>query len=307
MRILGIAIVALALGLHSSCVKQTTVTRHVLDQWISVNPAELGPHRPTKVRTAAFMPFQNTAQMAMQSVFVDIAFANELIASGMADFQRRTGIATLDPTETQAMLSDQNLTGEYAQVLRDYLISGLIDVKVIRRIATALRADVIVQGLLVGYSIEPVQYRFHNLQDSGNPKNDYLTRATTRWFVFNAASGRIEWNFITEVTQDYQVHISVEHDKTLAHIGLGITAAMAIAGAGVMFGGLDSDSPLTMIGVGAGLMLPVCFSPIGYGVGSYSQRVIPPQKSLLTMKEALQQMIVNGLRRVSQQFNPVDY
>jgi hypothetical protein len=286
----------------TACVKQTTLVQHVVTQQMEVKPREPGPYKPKVLRTAAFMPFQNTAFLTQTAVDVNIAFANEQIAAGMAEFQRRTGVATLDPNETQSILSDKGLTTEYAQVLRDYNVSGLIDVRVVRKIAQALRADVIVQGLLIGYTVDTVGWEYRGVANQGDPKTKYLTGATARWLVFDASSGRIEWNVVTSLGQEYRVVMSVDQDKTLAHVGMGLTAAIALAGIGVMLGAMESDSPGTMLIAGGVMMLPVCFAPIGYGIGSRESRVVPSATPLMTMDQALARMIQEGLQRVAKQF-----
>lgn len=298
----------LAVGV-SSCVKVTNVTRHEVENEVIAEPRDPGPYRPKNIRRVAFMPFQNTAMLAHHTLEVDVAFANEKIAAGMADFQRNTGFATLDPNETQALLSERNLTGEYAQMLRDYLVSGLIDVQVVRKIASALRADVIVQGLLVSYGFEPLTIHAEGLTRSLDPKNwRYLSNATARWFVFEASSGRIEWNVTTMVRQEWTVRFSREENKTLAHIGLGVTTAIALAGVGLITVAAvkGSDSFPILLGVGGGMFVPVSFSPLFYTTGSESSQEIPPRKPLITMEQALAQMVQEALRRVALQFRPTE-
>jgi hypothetical protein len=249
--------------------------------------------KPRKIEAIAFMPFINSPTFS-SSGDLNVALANEQMSEAIRDKEGTGGVRLIDPLETEDRMSSLSLTTAYADVLRDYNASGLVDRDKIKKIAAKLGVDLLVQGRLEGYAVA-TEY-------------DFFAAASIRWLIFDGKTGQLRPALEVEAAQQRLdgrfSNTYVKEDASLAHLGLAVTLGMHVVGWVMFIDGLESDDG-GEAGVGAAMLFPVCFAPLFYTEGSrqhVSIGAFAPPESPVTIRVALIQMVDLSLKRILERY-----
>ena len=130
----------------------------------------------TKIESIAILPFQH------------IRFGPHMALSlnrgiGQAFAAQNQHIRIVGPAEAHAILGAANLVEVYAQILRDYRTSGLLNKGALHQVHDALNVDAILSG-----SITSV------VQLDGAPHRPAFTNLTLRYSLIDLRKGVLLWD-----------------------------------------------------------------------------------------------------------------
>ncbi len=143
--------ILLAVLASAGCIRSVQVTQRGGELHWDLErrkPVTLTFGKPSGCRVA-FLPLVG-AQFGVAAV----AYANLALDSAMLVIPSAPGCQIISPAQVQDKLSRANLVAQYAQMQRDFDRVGLLDEAVIRRVADALGADVLVEGRLVNMEVD---------------------------------------------------------------------------------------------------------------------------------------------------------
>lgn len=187
----------------------------------------------------AFFPYLNTAQFAHQ-LDTNLAYANHQLGEAVewVTKQLPSELEILSPHRSQSALSAAGLTARYADILDDYVRTGIIDERGMRDIMDTLKVDLLFQGVLQGYNVD---------SDTG------LFRAAAMQFIaFDRKTGRIDWNISVRVHEEIEDHTQVERSSK-NQVLLGILSVLTLlATEGIGYALVEDDEPEAALAVGLG-------------------------------------------------------
>ncbi|MBI4700517.1 MAG: hypothetical protein HY744_05015 [Deltaproteobacteria bacterium] len=187
----------------------------------------------TPAAKVAVLPFLNTAQFA-HGIHADLAAANNTVQKAIRTMGVPNGMSVLPPEESQSRMSSQEVTHEYAVVIRDYVTTGLIDSRKMQTLMMRIGATVVIQGVL-----ESLAYA----------RDGRHIRSIGVRFLCFGKNGTIDWNVHTSgalsAFDDRQVRRQVGQEN----MGLGLLGGVLLVGGfGVMGGGVAAAASRDMEG-----------------------------------------------------------
>lgn len=195
--LLILAITSTIVFMSGCVVRRVNVQRHFLVvkegarfYWPKTEPIKLTVYRKTSGCAVAFLPFTGTGRWKTPlsgEVAPDFSFVNEVMSEATRSLPLGKGCRVVLPGEAQTKLSDAGQISKYARVVRDYVKTGMLDERTIRDVASVLEADLVVQGALEYYRIEPRQH--------------YLQKIRLRFFALDGKSGKLAWNIFSTGAQ----------------------------------------------------------------------------------------------------------
>lgn len=205
----------------AGCVAVTETTHRggELSRRITALPPDIVRLAKASGCRVAFLPLVQ-ANGTATGAGIDLALANHLLDTGIRKVPVQKGCAVTTTTDAERKLSDAGLVGQYAQLLRDYDRSGLIDEARIRKMGEVLDSDIVAQGQL--------------LELKADLAADNFQSATIRFTAMNAKTGRIGWSVQTtalqnEVDSRFE-RKAIERDDHDAKVYTGISIGSAIIG-----------------------------------------------------------------------------
>ena len=127
------------------------------------------------VRSVAVLPLEN-GRLGPQIA----ANINGGILQGIG--RRNPSLVLVGPRDAQERISDGGLIEAYAQFLRDYATSGLINRTTLSKVGAALRVDAVLQGEITQLVAE-----------DGYPYHGAHTNITIRYSLIGTATGTLLW------------------------------------------------------------------------------------------------------------------
>lgn len=192
----------------------------------------------------AFLPLSPTRGTGPTARLAQI---NGFLDEGVRATTVRAGCALLGPAEAQRRLSEAGLVRAYADLLRDYDMSGVVQEKTTRAVAEALGVDVFAQGKL--------------LRIETSPDGKELLQAALAFVAFDGKAGPIRWSVDVGVVQGQEdsrfERTTVDRDSTLAWIYT--AGAVVLAGVGLIQAEEDGFTAGTAILVAPALGIAFVF------------------------------------------------
>ncbi len=195
----------------------------------------------------AFLPF--ASRTGAVSIDLDLAFANRKLDVIVGFVKGRSKkCKVVSPNKAQQQLSKSGLIQPYAQALRNYATSGMIDESVIRKVANALGVDMLIQTKLLRFDADISTNQFR--------------AARVRFIAFSKKTGRVAYSvessgaakkFDTRFT-----HKSVKRDHSSA--ALYTMIAGGIGAVGLLVTLFADDNDLTPVGIS--MMIPAAGIPL---------------------------------------------
>jgi hypothetical protein len=138
----------------------------------------------TPLSSMAVLPLQNTRRGPQ----IAIALTSDVVTELRS---RNPHLTIMGPAAVQERLNATRLIGTYAQFLRDYGTSGLLDTAALTKIAHALGVDALVQGEIA-----------HLDQHDGDRSHPASTTLTLHYSIIALKAGVLLWD--SSVTLRYQ-------------------------------------------------------------------------------------------------------
>lgn len=189
-------------------------------------PKKTGEHF-SSANKIAFFPYLNTANFAHQ-LDTNLAYANQQLGEAVVRIREEVSsdFTIQTPYESQTALSEAGLTSRYADILSDYVNTGIIDERGIRDIMASLKVDILFQGVLEGYNVDSETGLFRG--------------AAMQFIAFDRTTGRIDWNISMRVHEKIEEHTRKKTTMTSQLILGALAFATLAATAGTVYG-LDDD------------------------------------------------------------------
>ena len=141
----------------------------------------------TKIESIAILPFQHTRFGPHIALSLNRSIEQAFAAQNQH-------IRIVGPAEAQAILGAANLVEVYAQFLRDYRTSGLLNKGALHQVHDALNVDAILSG-----SITSV------VQLDGAPHRPAFTNLTLRYALIGLRNGVLLWDTAATVNTERTV------------------------------------------------------------------------------------------------------